>query len=42
MQQSIGRYQVLEDIAAGGQGAVYKAIDPELDRIVAIKVLSRS
>ena len=38
-QQRIGRYQVLEDIATGGQGAVYKAIDPLIDRIVAIKVL---
>ena len=38
-QQRIGRYQVLEDIATGGQGAVYKATDPLLDRIVAIKVL---
>ena len=38
-QQQIGRYEILEDIAVGGQGAVYKAIDPLIDRIVAIKVL---
>ena len=38
-QQRIGRYQVLEDIASGGQGSVHRALDPETGQIVALKVL---
>jgi tetratricopeptide (TPR) repeat protein/predicted Ser/Thr protein kinase len=36
---AIGRYRVLERIGAGANGVVYAAIDPELDRKVAVKVL---
>ncbi len=39
MEQSIGRYQVLEEIASGAQGTVYRAFDPEGGRIIALKVL---
>ena len=39
MEQQIGRYQLLEEIASGGQGAVYRAFDPETGQIVALKVL---
>ena len=38
-QRTIGRYQVLDEVAAGGQGAVYRAFDPDTGEIVAVKVL---
>jgi hypothetical protein len=34
----IGRFQVLESVGSGAFGTVFKARDPELDRVVAIKV----
>ena len=37
----IGPYEVVSAIGAGGMGQVYRARDTRLDRIVAIKVLSR-
>jgi len=40
--QSIGRFRVGRKLGAGGQGAVYLCLDPELQRRVAIKVLSQS
>ena len=39
MEQRIGRYRVLEEIAAGGQGTVYRAFDSDSGQIVAVKVL---
>lgn len=36
----IGRYHVLGQLGAGGMGSVYAAFDPDLDRKLAIKVLS--
>ena len=34
------RYLIVELIGKGGMGAVYKAYDPELDRRIAIKVMT--
>ena len=41
MLQRIGRYELIERIAAGGQGTVYRARDTVLDRIVAVKVINQ-
>src|SRR5271170_8272582 len=34
-----GQFQILQKIGSGGMGAVYKALQPEMNRMVGVKIL---
>jgi serine/threonine-protein kinase len=36
---SVGRYQILEELGKGSMGLVYRALDPKINRLLAIKTI---
>jgi eukaryotic-like serine/threonine-protein kinase len=42
MNETLGRYKILDTIGQGAMGVVYRAVDPIIDRMVAIKTVNLS
>ena len=38
--EKISKYEIIEELGSGAMGKVYKAHDPQIDRYVAVKVIS--